>query len=157
MIPFALITLTVAVRGPDAWAERLAGRSGRSAARSPAGLPSRTTGGKRGAEKFRADTGTSNTSRASAATKKTCVVIWVISKPLGLGTSNKALYNTTLLSTVGVGSMRPNWLYQRRPSPPSVVKYTFILFCSLLMSASDTCACTVMVDKSAIRNKVGAI
>ena len=61
-----------------------------------------------------------------------------------------------MLVTVGVGSILRSVPYQRRPCPPSVVKYAFMPACSLLTSASDTCVCTVIVDRSAMRRMVGA-
>src|SRR5690606_25230997 len=53
----------------------------------------------------RADTGMLRAFRAEALTKKTWALICGSSLPSGLGTSNRALNSTTLLTTSGVGSI----------------------------------------------------
>src|SRR5690606_6231432 len=73
-----------------------------------------------------------------------------------LGTSNSALYSTTLLVTVGVGSTLRSCPYQRLPRLPRVVKYASMPGLRRDTSAPDTCGCTVIEDRSAISRKAGA-
>src|SRR5215470_19384464 len=89
--------------------------------------------------------GTSTAPFASAATKNTCAVIWVISAPSWLSTSKSASYSTTLFTVSGVGLICRSVPYQRLAASPSVVKYTGMPARSFATSASDTCDCTVIV------------
>src|SRR5690606_39558002 len=64
--------------------------------------------------------GTSSASSARSSTKNTWAVIWLISTRSGLGTSNSALYRTTLLTTSGVGRIWRSVPVHLRSGWPSV-------------------------------------
>src|SRR5690606_11898339 len=94
---------------------------------------------------------------AAARTKSTWALIYGSSLPSGLGTSNRALNSTTLLTTSGVGSTWRRTPSRRTSGWPRAVNHTGMPTSSWVISASETWVRTVVVLRSAICTMIGAV